>query len=57
MTPHMYVLNQVVVPAFAWYFLIKIGCGTGNKPTKVPCCRNFNISLSSVSPLKWIRDV
>lgn len=48
----MYVRNQTVVPEFAWYFRISIGCGTGNRPTKVPCWRNFKISLSSVNPLQ-----
>lgn len=52
MTPHMYVLNQRVVPVLDWYFLIRIGCGTGRRPTNVPCCRNFKISDSSVRPLK-----
>lgn len=52
MTPHIYVRNQAVVPVFAWYFLIKIGCGTGNSPTRVPCCKNFKISDSSVNPLE-----
>lgn len=51
-TPHMYVRNQVVVPLFAWYFRISIGCGTGNKPTRVPCWRNLRISDSSVRPLQ-----
>lgn len=48
----MYVRNQAVVPLFAWYLRIRIGCGTGNKPTSVPCCRNRRISDSSVSPLR-----
>lgn len=52
MTPHMYVRNHMAVPAFAWYFLMRIGWGTGNKPTRVPCCRNLRISDSSVRPLK-----
>lgn len=30
---------------------MRIGCGTGSNPTRVPCCRNFRISLSSVNPL------
>ena len=54
MTPHMYVRNHVVVPEFAWYFLIRIGWGTGNRPTNVPCCRNLRISLSSVRPLESV---
>ena len=31
----------MVVPLLAWYFLINIGCGTGNKPTRVLCWRNL----------------
>lgn len=50
-TPHMYVLNHIVVPLLAWYLRIRIGCGTGSRPTSVPCCRNFSISDSSVRPL------
>lgn len=48
----MYVRNHVVVPEFAWYFLIRMGWGTGNRPTNVPCWRNLRISLSSVRPLE-----
>ena len=51
MTPHMYVLNHIVVPLLAWYLRIRIGWGTGRSPTRVPCCRNFRISDSSVRPL------
>lgn len=46
----MYVRNHITVPEFGWYFRIKIGCGTGKRPTKVPCCKNLMISLSSVRP-------
>lgn len=52
MTPHRQVLNHMVVPLLAWYFLIRMGWGTGSSPTNVPCCRNLSISLSSVSPLQ-----
>ena len=31
----------MVVPLLAWYFLINIGCGTGNKPTRIQCWRNL----------------
>lgn len=51
MTPHMYVRNHMAVPALAWYFLIRMGWGTGSRPTRVPCWRNFRISDSSVRPL------
>ena len=49
--PHMNVRNHMDVPLLAWYFRIKIGWGTGNRPTNVPCCKNLRISLSSVKPL------
>ena len=52
MTPHMYVRNHMLVPIFAWYLRINIGCGTGNNPTKVPLWRKLNISDSSVRPLE-----
>lgn len=32
-----------------------MGCGTGSNPTRVPCCKNFKISDSSVRPLKQIQ--
>ena len=41
----------MAVPALAWYFLIRMGWGTGSRPTRVPCWRNFRISDSSVRPL------
>lgn len=47
----MYVRNQSVVPELVWYLRIRIGCGTGSKPTNVPCCKNLRISFSSVMPL------
>ena len=47
----------MVVPLLAWYLRISIGCGTGNKPTSVPCCRNFRISLSSVKPLQYSQQL
>ena len=46
----MYVRNHITVPEFGWYFRMRIGCGTGRRPTKVPCWRNLMISLSSVRP-------
>jgi len=39
------------VPKLGWYLRIRIGCGTGSRPTKVPFCKNLSISLSSVKPL------
>lgn len=52
MMPHMYVRNHMAVPALDWYFLMRMGCGTGRRPTSVPCWRNFKISDSSVKPLR-----
>lgn len=52
MTPQMYVRNHMAVPALAWYFLMRMGWGTGRRPTSVPCCRNLRISDSSVRPLR-----
>jgi len=56
MTPHMYVLNHMVVPLLAWYLRIRIGWGTGRSPTSVPCWRNLRISDSSVSPLMDVNN-
>lgn len=53
----MYVRNHVVVPEFAWYFRIRMGWGTGKRPTNVPCCRNLRISLSSVRPLESVSNI
>lgn len=39
------------MPKLGWYLRIRIGCGTGSRPTKVPFCKNLSISLSSVKPL------
>lgn len=48
----MYVRNHMAVPALAWYFLMRMGWGTGRRPTSVPCWRNLRISDSSVKPLR-----
>jgi len=47
----------MAVPALAWYLRMRMGCGTGSRPTRVPCWRNFRISDSSVKPLKTKRTV
>lgn len=42
----------MAVRALAWYFLMRMGWGTGSRPTRVPCWRNLRISDSSVKPLE-----
>jgi hypothetical protein len=48
-TPHMYTVNQVAVVEFWLNCRIKIGCGTGMRPTRVVLRKNARIRASSVA--------
>jgi hypothetical protein len=39
--------QDTCVASFGWYFLIKIGWGTGSRPTSVLRCRKLKIFASS----------